>query len=252
MTASFSIIALGLHIALCALSLTRYRGVTMLLAGAMVILWGWLSTQTAMGSLTWLLLTGLLSLEVIFVLLTNLMRRDSWRFAAVLHPAMLPFAAAACLWPAESLQTLTASGLLFGHLITGVVAFGGFATAALAALVVLVRMSYLEAHATSAFSEKLPSLQTAEKWESHALWIAAAFVLLTLTFGELRSLEIDGHVTFLKKGVTYLLLLVTLLLLVARSYGGMWGRAAARLTLIIFVISAFLMFGHRLYLLLLA
>lgn len=248
MTALPITLALVLHFALCWVSLTTYRRSTMLLTGIMIFLWGWLVSQSTLGSMNWLLLSGLLSLEAVFLVLANIIKRDSWRFAAVLHPAMLPFAVVACLWPAQAGDMYGTSVLLYGHLITGVIGFSGFATAALAAVIVLVRMAYLEAHASSTFSEKLPSLQTAEKVESYALWIAAAFVMLTLTFGELRSIELAGQVTFLKKGATYLLLLITLLLLVARAYGGMWGRGAARLTLIVFVISAFLMFGHHVYL----
>lgn len=248
MTALPITLALVLHVALCWVSFTAYRRSTLLLTGVMIFLWGWLVSHSTLGSLNWLLLSGLLTLEAIFLVFTNIIKRDSWRFASILHPAMLPFAVAACFWPTQAGEVYNTSALLYGHLITGVIGFSGFATAALAAVVVLVRMAYLEAHASSTFSEKLPSLQTAEKIESYALWVAAAFVMLTLTFGELRSIELAGHVTFLKKGATYLLLLITLLLLVARAYGGMWGRGAARLTLIVFVISAFLMFGHRVYL----
>lgn len=179
------------------------------------------------GSL-WLMATGVLA----GALLAFMPRwPQGWRVSLLAMPLALVYALLALLaqLKGSDVHVLQAVWLRV-HIWAGIAAASVFTLAASSAALVLTRIGYLKARATSAFSRLLPGLEDAEALQTFYMALGALFLLVALLAGGLARQQLGesfwGHDG--KSLLTYGVFAWVLALLAAHQAFGQRGRRAAQ------------------------
>ena len=189
----------------------------------------------------WLTVGGAQLFYVLFALPKG---AELWRIAAIAQPCMLPFVllAAGLAGRAEA-PLLIEDSMLRLHILSATLAYGLFTVAAVCAFVVYTRESYLKAHATSSFVQKLPSLQIAEKGQQAALLCGVLMLLPAVVAGVWEQASWLAPVW--KSLVAYVLLIAATLLVVLRQWFGLRGSTAGLLVLVLYALLIVAFLGTR-------
>lgn len=221
----------------------RYERTSIALSSFMMLLTALSLQAVSFASLPWFILMALVLLQFIYGLWALWGVATAWRMNLFLQPLLLPW----YLFVATSQQNvaLTDNPWTMLHLLLGVWSFAVLGLATLAAFVVITRFAYLKAQASSGFSERLPSLQAAERGEFIFLCLGTFLLAAALAAGELSpQLGVTGLEA--KKTLAYILLGILVVICAALMRKTLWGKLAARLILLIFPLIVLITFGRML------
>jgi ABC-type uncharacterized transport system permease subunit len=216
-----------------AVLLLRVQGVTALgwpldLASTL-----WLSVAIAQG----------LFLGIAFV------HRPLVRLAILMQPVFFVLAAVAAVLPSDTLVQGAASPLLKAHIYSAVLAYGVLTLAAFCAFAVFTREAYLKAHARSSFSDRLPTLATADRAQTLLLVVGQVLLGLALLAGAFyqhgqTGVWFEPTVKTVLTSATFALMCVVL---AARLWLGARGGRLAQAMLLAYLVMVVGVMGHKVW-----
>lgn len=171
----------------------------------------------------------------------SLLSANLWRLTVLLMPYLILLALLATVWSGVPSGTVLASEVdvwLQLHIVSSVATYALSTIAAMAAAAVYLKERDLKLKRGSRLARLLPAVTQAEALQIRLLSIAEAVLLLGIVSGMARGYVVDGHLLSLdhKTLLSFIAFALIGVLLLLQWRSGIYGKQAARLVLMVYLL----------------